>query len=148
MNGYPNFYPRIALVAPSPAVHKAGQIWNCYISINISARASIKSSKYLKYSWLSCWYIQLPVLLPVKSLSRLENGGHFINFFYNKHSFNLTSAMRKSSQIMQIKYLSWWWRHQWRHGVTSKLPSVFMFSRGSLREQVARVMSLQCMWIS
>ena len=34
--------------------------------INISARASIKGSKFRKCSWLSCWYIQLPVLHPLK----------------------------------------------------------------------------------
>ena len=58
--------------------HKVGQIfWNDYISINISARASIKSSKYRKCSWLSCWYIQLRVLLLVKSLLWPQNGVHF-----------------------------------------------------------------------
>ena len=38
---------------------------------------------------------------------------------------------------------SWWWRHRWRHMVASKFPSIFMFSRGWLREQVARAMSRQ-----
>ena len=34
----------------------------------MSTRASIKSSKYRKCSWISCWYIQLPVLLPIKKV--------------------------------------------------------------------------------
>ena len=37
-----------------------------------------------------------------------------------KHSFNLTSEMKRSSQIMQEKLFSWWWRHRWRHRTTSK----------------------------
>ena len=52
---------------------------NCYISINISARASVKSSKYLKCTWQTCWRIQIPVLLAVKCLSRPQNGVHFKN---------------------------------------------------------------------
>ena len=43
--------------------------WNWYISVNVWARASIKSSKYRKCLWLSCWYIQLPVSLSVKKVS-------------------------------------------------------------------------------
>ena len=41
--------------------HKVDQFWNSYISVNIRATASIKSSKCRKCSWLSFWYIQLPV---------------------------------------------------------------------------------------
>ena len=46
------------------------------------------------------------------------------------HNFKLTSDMRRSSQIMPEKYFSWWWCHRWRHRVTWKLPSIFMFRRG------------------
>ena len=35
--------------------HKVGQILNWYISVNIWARVSIKSSKCPKCSWLSVW---------------------------------------------------------------------------------------------
>ena len=55
--------------------HKVGQIWNYYISINISPRRSIKRSKYRQSAWLSCWHIQLPV-----RLLQPQNGGHFFNF--------------------------------------------------------------------
>ena len=41
--------------------HKIGQILSWYISVNMWARASIKSSKCRKCSWLYFWYIQLPV---------------------------------------------------------------------------------------
>ena len=41
--------------------HKIGQFWNWYISVNIWVTASIKSSKCRICSWLSFWYIQLPV---------------------------------------------------------------------------------------
>ena len=37
------------------------KFWNWHISVNIRARASIKSSKCRKGSWLSLWYVQLPV---------------------------------------------------------------------------------------
>ena len=37
-----------------------------------------------------------------------------------KHSFNLTSKMKRWSQIVREKLFSWWWRHQLRHTVTSK----------------------------
>ena len=39
------------------------------------------------------------------------------------------------------KRILWWWRHRWRHRVASKFPSIFMFRRGWLNEQVARAMS-------
>ena len=42
-------------------VTKYVKFWNWHISVNIWARASIKSSKCRKCSWLSFWYIQLPV---------------------------------------------------------------------------------------
>ena len=41
--------------------HKISKIWNWYISVNIWVTASIRSSKCRKCSWLSFWYIQLPV---------------------------------------------------------------------------------------
>ena len=49
-------------------VTKKAKFWNCSIniSINSSARSSIKSSKCRKCSWLSYCYIQLPILLSVK----------------------------------------------------------------------------------
>ena len=37
-----------------------------------------------------------------------------------KHSFNLTSDMERSSEIMTKQVFSWWWRHRWRHRVASK----------------------------
>ena len=41
--------------------HKVGQIFKRHISVNIWARAWIKSSKCRKCSWLSFWSIQLPL---------------------------------------------------------------------------------------
>ena len=61
----------------------------------------------------------------------------FWKFWNIKHSFNLTSDMKRSSQIMPKKVFLWWWRHQWRHRVASKFLSIFMFRRGWLREQIA-----------
>ena len=61
---------------------------------------------------------------------------------------NLTSGMKRPSQIMPKKYFSRLWRHRWHHSVASKLPSIFMFWRGWLRQQVARAISRQWMPIS
>ena len=44
----------------------------------------------------------------------------FWKFWNIKHSFNLTSDMKISSQIMPKKVFSWWWRHRWRHRVAWK----------------------------
>ena len=41
-------------------------------------------------------------------------------FWNMKHSFNLTSDMKRPSQIMPKKVFSWWWHHRWRHRVASK----------------------------
>ena len=50
---------------------------NCYISFNISVRASIQSLKCRIYAWLSRRHIQLPMSLSAKSFSWPQNGGHF-----------------------------------------------------------------------
>ena len=44
----------------------------------------------------------------------------FWKFWNIKHSFNLTSDMKRSFQIMPKKVFSWWWHHRWRHRVASK----------------------------
>ena len=67
----------------------------------------------------------------------------FWKFWNIKHSFNLASDMKRSSQIMPKKVFLWWWRHRWRHRVASKFLSIFMFRRGWLREQIARAMFRQ-----
>ena len=100
--------------------HKAGQIWNWYISVNIWATASIKCSKCRKSLWLSFWYIQLPVQLPVKTFVASSKWRPFWKVLNIKHSFNLTADMKRSSQIMPKKVFSWWWRHRWRHRVATK----------------------------
>ena len=67
----------------------------------------------------------------------------FWKFGNIKHSLNLTSDMKISSQILPKKVFWWWWRHRWRHMVASKFLCIFMFRRGWLREQIARAMSRQ-----
>ena len=70
-----------------------------YISVNIWITASIKSSKCRKCLWLSFWYI----LLPVKKFVASSKRRPFWKCLNIKHSFNLTSDMKRSSQIMQKK---------------------------------------------
>ena len=74
--------------------------WNWYFSVNIWVRASIKSSKCWKCSWLSFLYIQLPV----KKFVASSKWRPFWKFWYIKHSFNLTSDMKRSSQIMSKSF--------------------------------------------
>ena len=67
-----------------------------------SARASIKSSKYRKCVWLSFWYIQLPVLFPVKSLSRPQNSGHFGNLMGDQTP--RAAALPKVPHVLHYAY--------------------------------------------
>ena len=83
--------------------HKEGRILKLHISVNICARASIQSSKYRKLLLPSFWnyyYIQLPVSLPLKKFVAKGKRRPFWKFWNIKHSFNLTSYMNRSSQIM------------------------------------------------
>ena len=89
--------------------------------INISVRASTKSSKYWKCSWISCWYIQLLVLLPVKSLSWPHNGSHFENFEICSTASFWPQIWKDRPKLCQKKCFSWWWCHRWHHRVASKL---------------------------
>ena len=54
----------------------------------------------------------------------------FWKFWNIKRSFNLTSDMKRSSQIIARKVFVWWWRHRWRHRMAIKFLSIFMFRRG------------------
>ena len=77
-----------------------------------------------------------------KSWSRAQNGAHF----KNSEILNTTSIwpqIWKNIPNYAKKYFPWWWHHRWRHRVASKFPSIFMFRRGWLWQQVARAMSRQ-----
>ena len=65
-----------------------------------------------------------------------------LKFWNIKHTLNLTSDMKRSSRNMSKMFLLWW-RHRWRHRLAPKLPCIFIFRRGWLREQVAMAMSRQ-----
>ena len=128
--------------------HKVCQFLKLMYPHEYSARDSIKSSKYWKYSWLSCWYIPLPVLYQVKMFVATSKWRTFWKFWNIKHGFNLSSDMKRPSKIMPKKYFWRWWGHRWRHRMASNLPSIFMFRRGWFWEQVARTMSHQLMGMS
>ena len=80
--------------------HKVGQILKL-IYINIWARASIKSSKYRKCWWLYFWYIEHPLSLYLKRFVASSKWRPFKKKWNMKHSFNLTSDMRRKSPSMQ-----------------------------------------------
>ena len=71
----------------------------------------------------------LMAIFLVYSTSGITSGKKFVastkwlpfwKFWNIKHSFNWTSNMKRSSQIMPKKVFLWWWRHRWRHRVASK----------------------------
>ena len=101
------------LVGRGPG-RKVGQILKWIYLVNILTRASIKNSEYRKFQWLSFWYIQLSVSLTVKMFLASSKWRPFRKFWNMKRGFNLTSDMKRSSQIMQKTYFSWWWHHRWR----------------------------------
>ena len=123
--------------------HKIGEIFKLiylrqYLSYSVDQK--LKMSEMLMAIFLV--YSTSGITSGKKSLSG-SKWRPFWKFWNIKHSFNLNSDMKRSSQIMSIKFL-WWWRHRWRHRVASKFLSIFMFRRGWLREQIARAMSCQC----
>ena len=53
-----------------------------------------------------------------KSLSRAQNGGHFINFEWLNTASTWPQIWKDRSKLSQKSFL-WWWRHRWRHKVAS-----------------------------
>ena len=64
----------------------------------VSRTHDVLTSKCRKCSWLSSWYIQLSVKFPVKKFVASSKLRPFWNI---KHSFHLTSDIKRLSQIMQ-----------------------------------------------
>ena len=126
--------------------HKIGQILKLiylrqYFSYSVDQK--LKMSEMLKAIFLI--YSTSGITSGKNSLSS-SKWRPFFKFWNIKHSFNLTSDMKRTSQIMPK--ILWWWRHRWRHMVASKFLSIFMFRRDWSREQIARAMSRQWMSIS
>ena len=95
--------------------HKVGQILKLiYLRqyLSYSADQKLKMSEMRMAIFL--------VQLPVKTFVASSKWRPFWKFLNIKHSFNLTSDMKRLSQIMPKKVFSWWWRHRWRHRVASK----------------------------
>ena len=123
--------------------HKVGQILKLiYLReyLNYSVDQKLKMSELLMAIFLV--YSTSGIKSGKKGLSS-SKWRPFWKFWNVKHSFNLASDMKRSSQIMPKKVFLWWWRHRWRHRVASKLLSIFMFRRGWLREHIARSMFRQ-----
>ena len=55
-----------------------------------------------------------------KSLSRAQNNGHFENFEILNTASIWPQICKDRPKLCQTKVFSWWWRHRWRHRVTSK----------------------------
>ena len=124
--------------------HKIGRILKViYLRqyLNYSVDQKIKMSEMLMAIFLV--YSPSSITSGKKKFVGLKMAA-ILKFWDIKHSFNLTSDMKRSSQIMQKKsFFLWWWRLRWRHRVASKFLSIFMFRRGWLRELIARTMSRQ-----
>ena len=79
-----------------------------------------KAQNIEKCSWISFWYIQLS--LPVKKFVASSKWRPFWKMWNFRHSFKLTSDMKRSPPIMPNKYFSWWRRLRWRHGWPRSYP--------------------------
>ena len=84
--------------------HKVGQILKLiylrqYLSYSVDQK--LKMSEMLMAIFLV--YSTSGITSGKKSLSRAQDGGHSENFWNIKHSFNLTSDTKRSSQIMPKK---------------------------------------------
>ena len=82
--------------------HKVGQILKLIYLLQYSSYSGdqkLKMSEMLMAIFLV--YSTSGITSGKKSLSRAQNGGHFENF-----DLNLTSDMKRSSQIMQKKVFS------------------------------------------
>ena len=55
-----------------------------------------------------------------KSFSRAQNGGHFEHFEILNTASIWPQIWKGCPKLCKKKYFSWWWRHRWRHTVTSK----------------------------
>ena len=110
--------------------HRVGQIlkFNLYISVNVWAKASIKSWKYRWCKWLSFWYIQFPVSLPLKKFVASSKWRPLWKYWNIKNSLHLTSDIKTASQIMGKKStfydydvtddVTWWPKSR---------PSIFLY---------------------
>ena len=56
-----------------------------------------------------------------------------LKFWNIEHSSNLTSDMKRSSQIMTKKVFSWWWRHLWRHMVAVIISFIKVYRGPTLK---------------
>ena len=86
------------------------------------------SSKYWKWSWLPCSYIQPPLSLPVKTDCCDFKMAAILKIQNINNGFNLTSDII-SSQIMPEMYGSPLWRYRWRQRITWNLPPILMFRK-------------------
>ena len=110
---------------------------NWCILINISARD--QNSKCRKYSWLSCWYIQIPLLHPVKKDCLDLKMAAILKIL--KYETQLQFDLRYEKTVPN--YANKVFFVVMTSSMASKLPSIFMLRRGWLREQVASIMSCQ-----
>ena len=114
--------------------HEVGQIFKL---IHLRQYLSYSVDQKLKISEIFMAILLVYSTSGIKKFVATWNWRPFWKFWNIILSCNLTSDMKKLPKLYQ-KYFSWWWRHRWRHRVASKFPSIFMFSRDWLREQVAR----------
>ena len=109
--------------------HKIGQILKL---IYLRQYLSYSVDQKLKMSEMLMAIFLVYSTSGISSGKKVLSGSKWRPFWKNwniKHSFNLTSDMKRSSQIMPKKVFLWWWRHPWRHRVASNFLYIFMFRR-------------------
>ena len=107
----------MTLLVTSPG-HKVGQILKLiYLRQYLSVDQKLKMSEMPMAIFLV--YSTSGITFGKKKFVASSKWRPFWKILNIKHSFNLTSDMKRSSKIMQKRYFAWWWRHQWRHRMTS-----------------------------
>ena len=129
--------------------HKVGQILKLifvhqYLSYSVDQK--LKMSEILMAIFLV--YSTSGITSGKEGLARAQNGGLFENSDILNTASIWPQIWKDRPKLCQKCFHLWWWPHGWRHRIASKFPSIFMFWRGWLREQVTRAMSRQWMQIS
>ena len=107
--------------------YKVGQMFKLiylrqYLSYSVDQKLKMSEMLMAIFLVYSTSGITSGIMFVASSKKRL-----FWKLWNIKHSFNLTSDMKRSSQIMPKKVFSWWWCHRWRHGGPQSRPTIFLY---------------------
>ena len=113
------FHVLLTSLMTSPG-HKIGQILKLLFLRQYLSYSVDQILKMLEMLLAIFLVYQLPVPLRVKSLSRAQIGSYFENFAILNTASIWPQIFKDHPKSCKKKYFSLWWRHRWRHRVTSK----------------------------